>query len=231
MYASYLAWFDKIPHFGHVWFLTMIAFAYIGVYTYSRLYNSKLSQRTFGNQRLWLNWFLLVVSVAIMHIGITKMRLPGYMVLYLSLYIIVFRYSGRILSSIGELSLGLLIFFTIAVHTSSIVAYRHGLFENMYLSPVVGILNALTIFAVLFRVFQLCRQSRVITFVSGVSFESYLLHEFFLYNRGVYSLELPPPINYLIFCILSITVGCIMKEVVEIIQRMPKHLSTSKKNL
>lgn len=31
-YSLFLAWFDKIPGFGHVWYLTMILFCYIGIW-------------------------------------------------------------------------------------------------------------------------------------------------------------------------------------------------------
>lgn len=229
MYAAFLAWFNKIPGFGHVWFLTMIAFAYLGVYVYSHFHSSKIRENTFGRNKQWLNWLLIMTTVVILHSGITAAGLPGYMILYLALYVIVFRYAGRVLNSIGEISIGVLAINVIICHSASLVAYRHNLFENMYLSPIVGVINGLTLFALLFRLFQLCRQSKAIAFVSGVSFETYLLHEFFIYNGGIYNTQITPPVNLLIFSIIAITAGWVLKEGVGLVQKLSMHFSSNKK--
>ena len=37
MHFLYLPWFDKLPGFGHLWFITLIVLCYITVYLFSKL--------------------------------------------------------------------------------------------------------------------------------------------------------------------------------------------------
>lgn len=43
MHIFFLPWFDKLPGFGHLWFVTMIVFCYIGVYMMSKLSKGMLT--------------------------------------------------------------------------------------------------------------------------------------------------------------------------------------------
>ncbi len=116
MHVLYLPWFDKIPGFGHLWFMTMIAICYLAVCVVS------WNKIECGKYKWLVYLFLGAVSLIIMYFFDRK-GLPGYMPVYLLLFLILFLESDGIMRLVNERSLILACGY-IAFLLSSIYIYE-----------------------------------------------------------------------------------------------------------
>ena len=94
--------------------------------------------------------------------------------------------SVLIFLGVGLVALWCWVVLTVAIHLPALKLYHDGLFSMRLLSYFVSIATAFTLFGLLLALFRNVREIGVITFLSGLSFEAYLVHEFFLGRISVY---------------------------------------------
>lgn len=179
-HTLYLPWFDKIDGFGHLWFMTMIVLCYISIWVLSNL--SKWAYRP--NSLIYgaligggIDWCL------------TDIGLPGYMFPYLVGYLFVFTYSNRILEVISKCSISALLAQFLVINTIVIWSFYNSLYEKSpFISYLIGMISASSIFCTFYVLFKNTSRIKFIEWLSGISFEIYLVHEFFLGRFSIYRL-------------------------------------------
>lgn len=100
LHLLFLPWFDKLPGFGHLWFITMITFCYIGVFLFT---NMPYSLMNFIRTKTGLA--ISVLFAILSQIVMRSIGMPDYMLLYLIGYILVFVNAGNILHKIKGVEL------------------------------------------------------------------------------------------------------------------------------
>lgn len=196
-HVMYLAWFDKIKGFGHLWFMTMIVFCYFGLLAASRL--PQISRDR-----------LIVLYVVTMLIGlladyiVSSKGLPGYVFPYLISYVIVFRHARVIIKAVRRVNVYLNIAQLVVVNAVGVYLFHNGLFfREPFLSYLVGMGCAFSMICAMMNFFSHLHSSRVIIWLSGISFEVYLVHEFFLGRMSVYSFIANPLVAFVVFVLFQ----------------------------
>lgn len=185
MHLAFLPWFDKLPGFGHLWFLTMIVICYAGMLVYSKL----------RRQLYYVILPMLFVSAGL-HYMLLNRGLPGQMLSYLTVFVIMFEYCDRFCTHANNMSLNFSILTTIIVTICIAILFNHGIYEtNRFMAEWLGIINAVLIMFCTLAVFNKINTEkcdRVTTFLSKTSFEVYLVHHVFAF--GTYSIiHICPP--------------------------------------
>lgn len=174
----FLCWFDKMPDNGHLWFVTMIWICYGSLCVSSRI------QKRGKKKVLLLGLFM--IGAIVMHLILDKYNLPGYLFLLLFVYTLVFLYAPlkeimytRIDSRFSfSFSLRFFIsflFFMInggALYQMSRTEYDA---RNTYLWFLLTACGLLWI-VFLLMLFQSFKQNNVVSLISKISFELYLVH-------------------------------------------------------
>lgn len=201
----YLPWFDKINGYGHLWFMTMIVICYFGCWLLSRF------QTTFFKRNSLIYSILLIGSICVDYIA-TKHGLPGYMFPYLTGYIFIFSYSSKITTLITRIPTISNWMQFILVNVFGILMFTHGIFEsNCFVAYLIGMLCAISVFIFMYKICRSFHSSQFIIWLSGISFEIYLVHEFFLGKYNVYSIFQNPIAGFLLLMILSVMAAVFLK--------------------
>lgn len=184
MHLAFLPWFDKLPGFEHLWFLTMIVLCYVAAMVTSRIKHISL-------------WFevLLLFAASFVHWTALKYGLPGQMFSYLAIFLLTFRYAPNFIAFAQRISLPLMTIFSVVILSSSIYAYANGLYDNQrFLAEWSGILCAYTIKILLLRLMKGANSCKIVDYIASISFEIYLLHH--VISFGPYSVVriIPHPI-------------------------------------
>lgn len=170
MHFLFLPWFDKLPGFGHLWFITMIVICYLGVFFVSRF--------QIVNKCKMGGVILAVLSQCVLG----RFGLPNYMFLYLFLYVMVFLNAKQILEYVGKLRIS-----TIAIVGGLLIAGVLYLFYanmmNKYTSVWGGMISAISFFMMSYLIFKNANENKVIGFISSISFEIYLVHHVFCFGQ------------------------------------------------
>lgn len=213
MYLLFLPWFDKIPGFGHLWFITMIMFCYFAIFTITRLPKVVVKKCKTGG-------ILLLIAIASQMI-IGKIGLPNYILIYLILYIYVFINAEKILNLIDRIPLKSSIFWGISI-TIAIILLFYFKTQNEYTGKWCGIISAFAIFAILIKLFKNSKKNVIIGYISTISFELYLVHHVFCF--GKYSLFhfIPNPIlGTIAVFVTSFTLATMLHYICKYIMRIP----------
>lgn len=210
----YLPWFDRIGGYGHLWFITMIVLCYIGCVIITRIPQCKLSGKTMA--------LIFLVSICLDYL-VTSKGLPGYIFPYLIGYIAVFKYSSTILNVVRRLNnIVNIIQFSIITLLNIGIFYYYKLNPYGFCSYILGIIQAISIFCLIYRTCKNLSESKLIVFLSGISFEIYLVHEFFLGQYSIYKLINNHILSLSIFITLSIVAGYILNIISKTIIKLKK---------
>lgn len=165
--ANYLmlGWFAKIPYCGHLWFVTMILFCYI-FFTISLNIKNKLL--------LLIN---LSITCIIGQVIFNIIHFPAYMFLILYVSGIFMLYSSDILYLMNEFKT-----WIVFIVTSSINVIYYFLISSNFL--VIGnldyyymaVMSGISMIILLYKLFQLTKVSKFLTWVSIFSYQIYLVH-------------------------------------------------------
>lgn len=178
-YTMYLSWFVKIPGFGHTWFLTMIVLCYIGVWGFTKCSRS--------NRHNKLVCSLLVGGGLCADYIISLKGLPGYLFPYLIAYIWIFSKASSILETVRKVPLAVNIIQFVIINVTAVTLFYNGLFEKFtFWSYLVGMICAGSVFTFVYDIFKDISANGFILWLSGISFEIYLVHEFFIGRFNVY---------------------------------------------
>lgn len=197
---AYLPWFDKIHGYGHLWFITMIIFCYLGCYALSKVY-SRLNLKIKN---------VLLLGLLLGSFGLDylckRYNLPGYLFPYLIGYLFVFCNANKIIKLIKLIKLPYSILQFVIIISAGLFLFFNNYFNilsNNILTHFIGILCAISTFVFLFNTIQGRKESKVVVWLSGISFEIYLVHEFFLNEYCIYKYT-SPFIGYLLLILGSI---------------------------
>ena len=184
MHLLFLPWFDKLPGFGHLWFITMITICYIGIFAIARLPQSIVKKMQIG--------VLLPITI-VSQIVIGKLGLPNYILIYLLLYIYVFINAKKILNLIDRILLRSSIYWGAGILTVIILLYYIKI-PNEYTTVWCGLISAFAVFTIFAKLFKNTKRNAIVEFISTISFELYLVH--IVFCLGKYSLYhiIPNPI-------------------------------------
>lgn len=195
-HVFYLPWFDKIEGYGHLWFMTMIALCYAGCLFISRV---KLN----GYKAKMLS--VSVIIGGVLDFLVTKRGLPGYIFPYTIGYLLIFYNANKIMSLVKRIGLVINIVQLVTINSMSIFLFHNRIFDsNPFVSYLLGIACAISVFCFLFNIFSRFPFSKMIVWFSGISFEVYLVHEFFLGEFSVYKLDINPVLGFIALVALSI---------------------------
>lgn len=101
LHVLYLAWFDKLTGFEHLWFLTIIVFCYISIYIYSNLWHISIIRKIFTIRPINLIFLCLILNA--LSIQMNFLNLPGQFILYIGLYLFIFTNADVILHHIQKM--------------------------------------------------------------------------------------------------------------------------------
>lgn len=195
----YLPWFDKIDGFGHLWFMTMIVLCYAGCFCISRI---NLNLNTLNRLNMSI---LIFVGGGYLDYLTTEHNLPGYIFPYLIGYVLIFYNAKPIIIMVRKIRLVINIIQFMVVNGMGIILFHNRLFDlNPFISYLIGIVCATSLFCVLFNICSKFPYSRMIIWLSGISFEVYLVHEFFLGKYSIYNLQLNPFWGFIALIALSV---------------------------
>ena len=165
MHLLFLPWFDKMPGFGHLWFITMILLCYSGIFLASKLPVRILKETKCG--------VLLLLGAVASQLLVDRMGLPHYLPVYLLLYLFVFINSEGILLLIGRVTLRSATVAVVTVVTITLLLYNYMLL-NKYASVWFGVFSAAAMLLFLLKVLENSKANAVIGYISSISFEIFL---------------------------------------------------------
>ena len=210
MHLAYLPWFDKLDGFGHLWFMTMIAFCYLTVVPVSRM---KILN---GGGNFWKYGLLIVVAVLLQTVVSSK-GLPGYMFTYLALFVIMFDKAPEIVEWCGKRqTIGVLL--GVAVISCTLICYYCDWHEgNDVIAKLLGIAAAMACLCIAMVIFRNVKESKVVSFVANISFEIYLVHHVFAFGRfSVMNLTDSWLLGFLLLMTISVAGGYALNKVTSI---------------
>lgn len=174
MHFAYLPWFDKLDGFGHLWFMTMIAICYVGVVIVSRL---KLA---WGGQSWFVYSLVILASIALMFL-LGRRGLPGYMFMYLSVFIISFIEAENIVRVAKKRRMMKVVLFMLVVGISLYAVLAYNMPDEI--TKLICMLAAFSLFGLSMMGLNEAKSNKVVSFVAGISFEIYLVHHIIAFGR------------------------------------------------
>ncbi len=207
MQLCYLSWFDKIPNFGHLYFLTMIALCYIATFVFSRFYKNLLYNIRVSRPVLV---FLSGILAFIIDYIIENKGLPGYMLMWLWLFIVVLFYAPKIIIWSKNLGLLKLIPIVALINAFALCLFYFDLYDsyNHSLSKWLGAVCCVSILILGICIWKNSVGNKLISVVSSISFEIYLM--FNIVSEGNYSLMMfidNPMLALVTYIAVSIVLG------------------------
>lgn len=224
MHILYLPWFDKLPGFGHLWFLTMIVFCYFGIYYYSKYQNYPprfVNIFQFNSFKFIMLSIILIIIAAI----INKFNLPGQFILYFGYYIFIFSNANNILTQIQKIKYTHIIISTLLINALIISCYYClNLYDYENISYLTGIICASSIFTLLAKIFYHKSENKYISFISKISFEIYLVHHVLAFGKySIYNLlHVNFIVGFLIVTFISIILGYLLHYISNSIMNLNK---------
>lgn len=204
MHIAYLPWFDKIQGFGHLWFLTMIMFCYIASTIISRI---TMVKNAIGGGKTMIFSVLSVLSIALMFV-VDKYGLPGYMFLYLALFIICFLESKNIVSYFTKQKLYVAIMLIPVIIL--VLCYFYGS-ESEDIKKIMGILSAFSILGMGLITLRDANSNKYVSYVATISFEIYMVHHIFSYGRfSIMQFTSNWFLGWFIFLFASVILGSVL---------------------
>ena len=209
----FLPWFDKLPGFGHLWFITMIVICYIGVFIITKLPRPTVNKCKTGGVIL-----LLIAFVSQMLIG--KIGLPNSISIYLLLYIYIFINAEKILNIIDRIPLKSSIISGIVLIAIILLFYFK--IPNEYTTKWLGVFSASLIFTIFINLFKKAKTNTIIVFLSTISFELYLVHHVFCFGKySLYKIIPNPILGTIAIFVTSFILATMLHYTCNYIQRIP----------
>lgn len=162
----YLSWFAKLPHLGHLWFLTMIVICYL-------VFPLLTKTKHFFN---FTNMLVLLVITIALQVFFQSIGLPGYIFLIIFYTGILFLNSEKYLAAIRNSDNWQ--FFIMAIINYGALMYYFNYYENIdpLISKWLGSLSGLTLLSIMIKCFLDVKDNKIIAWLSSISYEIYLVH-------------------------------------------------------
>ena len=159
-------------------------------------------------------------------------KLPGYMLLWLLLFLFAFNYALQIRAYCEKVSKNRLILSAFIFNLLALLLFANGLYENHNhsLGKWLGTFCCVSILALCLNLYKKAKENRFVCFVASISFEIYLMFE--IISEGKFSVMkmIENPIVacfvYLLLCLLG---GYVLHKFVELFKMLYKLNLISKK--
>lgn len=168
----FLNWFDKLPGCEHLWFITMISFAYILFAVLSRW---KIIRSV--RKELFLLWIPFAIFAVAIESILDKRGLPGYILLYFVLLAVIFRFGEIFQKFVSKVSSVKLYMTIIIVSVLTIVSLFYNSYElHRTYSYVLPSIIGLLCFLGLMRAFEGSKSNKIVYTFSSFGFEVNLVY-------------------------------------------------------
>lgn len=216
----FLPWFDKLSGFGHLWFLTIIVFCYILFYLIS-----KINKRLFFKNRL----IKLVILIAIIsaQFVLNKFGLPGSLFVYLLFTGYLFINADYFIRWITTLEIKRIIPFYLIINIGAMILFYNGAFDVKIIFTWLGVFCAISQICLILKLFRNSEETKIITYISTISFEIYLIHHFLCF--GKYSIDNNITQSYIGGFILMICITLIGAHLLHLLSDKVRYVLTPKK--
>lgn len=165
----FLGWFAKLPGNGHLWFLTVLMLCYVIFFFMSKIWNNRLNK--------WYVWGILGAITIACVFFVEHYGFPGHA--FISLYLCAFGFANasNILKWVAAIPARII--YTLFVILGIIAIYAFLNYDiNGWNRAVCVLINNLCGISILLFLLKIpyTKESKIIAFVSGISFELYLVH-------------------------------------------------------
>lgn len=217
MHIFFLGWFDKIDGFGHLWFMTLIVLCYTAC-----MLVSKLPPRlviTACTKEVYV-FLLLLLTISLQCVLSLYSSLPNYAPLYLLLFLLVFVNANRILDFVLAVPLKITVVTASVLIPFFIYMFYSGCKEGVF-SAWMGIISAVLLFILWYKLFRNARPNVVVCFISAYSFEIYLVHHVFCFGEySLFGLTDSVPFGLFLIVCTSALLAFILKRAVSLFGRV-----------
>lgn len=201
----FLAWFDKLSGFGHLWYITLIVMCYFAIYFVSKLPSRMLNYIKSGG-------FLLILAI-VSQIALERIGQPNYIFIYILLYVYIFLNARKILEIIDKLPLKPTIIIGSAIVILVMLLFWYDA-TNIYTSKWCGLASAITVFAITKKIFNKADKNLIVNFISTISFEIYLTHHVFCFGKhSIYHIIPNPILGTIVIFIISFILAKLLKTI------------------
>jgi len=175
-----------LPGCGHLWFLQTLMVCYISLMICGRL---KFIEKWLKSDNISLMMLILVILCGFIYRGVDLV----YLFFYLWTYFNSKRLSQLSIKSVGYFITAILLlgYFLLSLHYEDV--FRMGI----YLKYIQTCLMAIMTIVLCTKVFENSQNIFVITFLSAISLEFYLIHHLYVFNYPIY-------ISFTITLVLSV---------------------------
>ena len=202
-----LGWFGKLPNIGHLWFVTMIIFCYT---MYVCVAKTQIINRLNRGGYLWI--ILLLISI-LLHVAVDYIGQPGYlfMVLFYSLWF--FGNASRFMAFVERMKVSWLWMLFIACNSVALATCYHGDYPfAISIQRFACYLSGLSWLMVLLRYGKYVKPYGWLMFLSGTSYEIYLVHHAMCCGAlSVIHATDYRIVNYIILWVCSCSMGWLLK--------------------
>ena len=123
-----------------------------------------------------------MILAALFQIILGRVGLPNYIFIYLILYLLVFLNARKILEWINRIHIRTMMTVCCIVVPIVILLFYLDL-TNKYTSVWGGLISAMLLLGLLNKLFNNAKENKIISFISLISFEIYLVHHVFCFGE------------------------------------------------
>lgn len=195
--------FQRIPNWGHLWFVSMIILCYSGIYIYSKITRININPAIVA---------LIGVTGSVIVEQYNLSPILSNAIIYTCLYILIFTNTKPIISFIEKQNSRQKIFVSLALVIACIIFYHNINRSNLH-GLTIGVLSAILLFVPMFNFFNRRKANSFVNFISGISFEIYLVHYIFTLSDYCIAGYIENPFLALttIFAVCTISAYCLKR--------------------
>ena len=195
--------FQRIPNWGHLWFVSMIILCYSGIYIYSKITRININPAIVA---------LIGVTGSVIVEQYNLSPILSNTIIYTCLYILIFTNTKPIISFIEKQNSRQKIFVSLALVIACIIFYHNINRSNLH-GLTIGVLSAILLFVPMFNFFNSRKANSFVNFISGISFEIYLVHYIFTLSDYSIAKYIENPFLALttIFAVCTISAYCLKR--------------------
>ena len=195
--------FQRIPNWSHLWFVSMITLCYTGIYVYSQMVRIKISPAIIA--------LTGVIGLAIVE-KCNFSPILSNAIIYICIYISIFTNTKPLFSFMEKQNSRKKTFISLAFVTVCIILY-HNIDKSNLHGLIIGVFSAILLFIPMFNFFNSRKEYSLVSFISGISFEIYLVH--YIFTLSDYSIakyiENPFWALLIIFAVCIISAYCLKR--------------------
>lgn len=167
--------------FGHLWYLSMQMVCYIMIYILCNKALYTLIKKLFANAHIYISLIIGILITAWGGYILTLLGLPNRVFIILFLYFIVYIKAKDILQwSENYSNILCIIFFTLSNTFTLYCFIYHNLNEKLLLRDWIVLFTSLSWFLLFLKPLKHIKPFSIISFLSTISFEIYLVHHPFI---------------------------------------------------